>query len=156
MNTCHQNRTCTCCKIEMSTPKRPKFCSVYRKKRPKRFMTRKESVPAPQPPTPIVLSNASGRKFEMSPFSPGTDTSQGPTSTVSSSEPVPSKGQMSDYRYINVETLAMSLEDVGKCGMCGSSLTLKEDTLVTRGLVTRLSIQCRNPVSYYLVCKRPP
>ena len=108
-------------------------------------MTRKESVPAPQPPTPIVPSNASGRKFGMSPFSPGTDTSQGPTSTVSSSEPVPSEGQMSDYRYINVETLAMSLKDVGKCGTCGSSLTLKEDIPVTRGLVTRLSIQCKNP-----------
>ena len=39
----------------------------------------------------------------------------------------------------------MSLEDVGKCGTCGSSLTLKEDTPVTRGLVTRLSIQCKNP-----------
>ena len=129
----------------MSTLKRPKVRSVYRKKRPKRFMTRKESVPAPQPPTPIVLSNASRRKFGMSPFSPGNDTSQGPTSTVSSIEPVPSEGQMSGYHYINVETLAMSLEDVGKCGTCGSSLTLKEDTPVTRGLVTRLSIQCKNP-----------
>ena len=99
----------------------------------------------PQPPTPIVPSNASERKFGMSPFSPGTDTSQGPTSTVSSSEPVPSEGQMIGYRYINVETLAMSLEDVGKCGTCGSSLTLKENTPVTRGLVTRLSIQCKNP-----------
>ena len=48
-------------------------------------------------------------------------------------------------RYINVETLAMSLEDVGKCGTCGSSLMLKENTPVTRGLVNRLSIQCKNP-----------
>ena len=108
-------------------------------------MTRKESVPTPQPPTPIIPSSASGRKLGMSPFSPGTDSSQGPSSTVSPGEPVPSEGQMSGYRYINVETLAKSLEDVGKCGTCGSSLTMKEYTPVTRGLVTRLSIQCKNP-----------
>ena len=123
----------------MSTSKRPKFRSVYRKKRPKRFMTRKESVPAPQPPIPVIPSSASGRKLGMSPSSPGTDTSQGPTS----GEPVPSKGQVSGYHYINVETLAKSLEDVAKCGTCGSSLTLKEDTLVMRGLVYRLPIQSK-------------
>ena len=95
----------------------------------------KESVPTPQLPTCVVPFSASGRKLGLLPSSPGTDTSQGPTSTLSPGEPVPSMG---GYRYINTETL-------GKFGTCGSSLALKEDTSVTRGLISKLSIQCKNP-----------
>ena len=52
---------------------------------------------------------------------------------------------MGGYRFFNTETLAETLRHVGKCATCGSTLTLREDTSMRRGLVSRMSIQCENP-----------
>ena len=67
-------------------------------------------------------------------------------STSSASEPVDSEpyDYVEDNRILDCQTLCWAVGEIGVCSVCHSALTVKEDLVTRRGLVTKLTICCTN------------
>ena len=141
--------------------------SVF-KKRPKRFFgTRRQDLPGRSPPhsseaeseierpIPVVVSQspaecASSKKFALSrqfpvgPYGDLRSASHPSTSSAGESESLDYVGKMKGYRLVSCETLSQAVSEIGVCSVCASLLTVKEDLVARRGLVSKLMICCAN------------
>ena len=102
--------------------------------------------------TPMPVTTASGKKLAIAAASPHDSTSPlqvhvhepSTSAQVGSDEEANNDLELQGYRLIDCQALSSTLTQIAKCSQCGSSLTLTEELSCRRGLVSRLSIQCRN------------
>ena len=99
-------------------------------------------------PTPV--ETASSKKLAISslclssgePSTSGGDL-QAPQLSASSGESS-SVGELTGYRLIRCERLSRVVGKIGLCVACGSPLTLREDLVTRKGMVSKLMICCTN------------
>ena len=124
---------------------RAKQRSVHRKKRPRAFVfTRK--VCSVETSSPVAVPTATGKKLalpkpctssaECSVRSPAIDRACGSDSLC----------EMKGLRLIDLEELLASFTRRASCNVCGSGLTLRENLGIRRGVCTKLTLSCTNPL----------
>ena len=87
---------------------------------------------------PVSLITASGKKLALS--RPSSSTGE-PSHGACSSD---SQCGMKRLRLIDLESLLESVSRRASCNVCGSSLTVKKDLVLRRGICTKLSLSCTN------------
>ena len=65
-------------------------------------------------------------------------------STSSTGESLDYVGEMIGYRLVSCERLSGAVSEIAVCSLCASPLTVEENLLVRRGLVSKLTICCTN------------
>ena len=101
-------------------------------------------------PVPIECS-ASSKKLALSPqypltvgAGPSLRSSSHPRTFSSSCESLDHVGEMKGYRLVSCEKLSGAVGETAVCSLCASPLTVKENLVVRRGLVSKLMIVCTN------------
>ena len=87
---------------------------------------------------PVSLVTATGKKLALS--RPSTSTGESSYGACSSD----SLCEMKGLRLIDLESLLASVSRRASCNVCNSSLTVKEDLVLRRGICTKLSLSCTN------------
>ena len=98
---------------------------------------------------PIPVETASGKKLAICPSSSESSSRSSHPSTSSAcefSESYDYVGELHGYRLVNCERLFQAVSEIGVCSDCGSSLTLRENLVSRRGLVSKLMICCTSTV----------
>lgn len=101
------------------------------------------------------LETASSKKLAVSPSCPSPQTpapavpfrvlrSQASASTSLAGEPSSSVGEMKGYRLIDCAELLKGVSGIGLCDACGTRLTVRDNLVARRGLVSKLMICCPN------------
>ena len=110
-----------------------------------------ESVAEVHVERPIPVETASSKKLAISlsvcPSSPPSRDLRNASqpSTSSAGEPsVVYEEKLKGYRLVNCERFSQAVSQIGLCSVCKSPLTLKEDLVSRRGLVSKLMISCTN------------
>lgn len=100
-------------------------------------------------PIPVSVETATSKKFALSsqvspaeePSSSRVLRSASHSGTSASSKPNDG-GNLEGYRFVRCETLSQAIGQIGICTTCRAPLTLKEDMVTRRGLISKLSISC--------------
>ena len=146
---CHSIKICQKVKVMSSSvdgsSNQAKQRSVLRKKRPRVFGFAKK-VSSEETSSPVAVPTATGKKLalpmpctssaECSVSSPATD-------RVCVSEPL---CEMKGLRLIDLEQLLASVTRRASCNVCGSGLTVRENLGIRRGVCTKLTLSCTNPL----------
>ena len=125
---------------------RAKQRSVRRKKRPRAFgFTQK--VSSEETSSPVAIPTATGKKLALpmpcSTFSAEHSISSPATDRACRSD---SLCEMKGLRLIDMEELLASVTRRASCNVCGSGLTVRENLGIRRGLCTKLTLSCTNPL----------
>ena len=94
-----------------------------------------------QAEVPVPVTCASGKKIALSPYASLEGPSQAHSSPSSEYEYV---GKMEGYRLVSCGSLLEAVSKSGVCSVCRSPLTVKEDLVTRRGLVSKIVICCTN------------
>ena len=101
---------------------------------------------------PTPLETASGKKLAICPRCPsssepsrrGLRSSHPSASSTCESDDYVYMGELKGYRLVNCERLSQAVSESGVCSGCGSPLTVRENLVSRRGLVSKLVVCCTN------------
>ena len=95
----------------------------------------------------ISVETATYKRFSISACCPSTGEPSGESSAsqdnAASDKPSP-LGRLEGYHLVNCEWLSQGVSEIGLCSACKAPVTLMEDMITRRGLVSMLKISCTN------------
>ena len=124
---------------------RAKQRSVHRKKRPRAFGFAKK-VSSEETSSPVAVPTATGKKLALP--KPCTSSAEYSVSSPAIDRACESESlcEMKGLRLIDLEKLLASVTRWASCNVCGSGLTLRENLGIRRGVCTKLTLSCSNPL----------
>ena len=128
-----------------SSSNRAKQRSVHRRKRPRAFGFA-EKVSSEETSSPVAVPTATGKKLALPmPCSSSTECSVSSQATdrACGSD---SLCELKGLRLIDLEELLASVTRPASCNVCGSGLTVRENLGIRRGVGTKLTLSCTNPL----------
>ena len=124
---------------------RAKQQSVQRRKRPRVFGFTKR-VSSEETSSPVAVPTATGKKLALP--MPSTSSAEYSVSSPAADSTCRSDSlcEMKGLRLIDLEELLASVTSQASCNVCGSGLTVRENLGIRRGLSTKLTLSCTNPL----------
>ena len=119
--------------------------SVRRKKQPRVF-GKFQIISIEETSSPVAVPTATGKKLALPvPCSPSMEhsVSSPATDRTCSSD---SLCEMKGLRLIGMQDLLASVTRRASCNVCESGLTVRENLGIRRGLCTKLTLSCTNPL----------
>ena len=96
--------------------------------------------------SPVVVPTATGKKLALP--MPSTSSAEYSVSSPAADSACRSDSlcEMKGLRLIDLEELLASVTRRASCNVCGSGLTVRENLGIRRGLSTKLTLSCTNPL----------
>ena len=125
--------------------KRAKQRSVHRKRRPRAFGFAKK-VSSEETSSPVAVPTATGKKLALP--MPHTSSAECSVSSPAIDRASVSESlcEMQGLRLVDLQLLLASVTRRAICNVCGSGLTVRENLGIRRGVCTKLTLSCTNPL----------